>query len=161
MQADFPASEEEHRKLHRATSQSAKCVPLHQHLAILDLEPCLQIQRPKQKDFTLPFCGKMAHLTIILLEGSGDKFLEFLWIVRQGWEFLDKTPEIKNIYQLHRWFYRDIPVDLWPLLCAITKTRIENRSYQWFCCSQNLKMNSSSTHLAQLLTCRQKETIIL
>lgn len=50
MQADFLDSEKEQRKLSRDSSQSVK-----QHLTILALEPCSQIQRAKQGDCTLSF----------------------------------------------------------------------------------------------------------
>lgn len=33
-------------------------------------------------------------------------------VLKQVWELLEKTPDIQNIYQFHRWFYKDIPVDL-------------------------------------------------
>lgn len=56
MQADFLDSEKEQRKLSRDSSQSVK-----QHLTILALEPCSQIQRAKQGDCTLSFHGKMAQ----------------------------------------------------------------------------------------------------
>lgn len=115
----------------------------------------------KTRRFVLYLFRERCHnlRRIITLEGSGDKFLEFWWSAKQVWEFLERTPDMESKY---------FPISQVILqgyssrscVALLTNITAQDRFSHQFCCFNNLRMNSSSTLLAQVLTSVQKETII-